>query len=295
MNYTLPRIAREPISERDAVWFEELTEAIDRGRIALLSRQPWSSQVGDTTLSLMSLADAGQDGDSAECKVAIRWLLTQTQELRVDETASVLIAIVRNGYALRAACADTIHRSLNSLLESQNQDGGWSASGRGGAQTPSCGLVTAHVLGALSWFGFRVRQSPVDSAVKFLLTQQDERDTWTGAGQTLVGLQAIGFDMTSLAARRAVRRLKESQNEDGGWGEGESTASRTAWALLGLLAAGEVEGAEARAGAEYLVGTQRGNGAWGEQTHASACFALMAIGRYMKQSASSYATRALVA
>src|SRR5262249_23366852 len=71
MSHTLSRTAREPISERDAAWFEELADAVERGRISLLSRQPWSSQVGDTALSLMSLANAGQDGDSAECKVAI--------------------------------------------------------------------------------------------------------------------------------------------------------------------------------------------------------------------------------
>ena len=78
--------------------------------------------------------------------------------------------------------------------------------------------------------------------------------------------------------RRAVRWLKDVQNADGGWGEscksyddpatagqGESTASQTAWALLGLLAAGEGDSPEVRAGIEYLIGTQDADGGWTEE------------------------------
>ena len=70
--------------------------------------------------------------------------------------------------------------------------------------------------------------------------------------------------------------LLDHQNADGGWGEdlrsykdemwrgrGESTASQTAWAMIGLIAAGEVGDAVHR-GAQWLAETQRADGSWDE-------------------------------
>ena len=68
------------------------------------------------------------------------------------------------------------------------------------------------------------------------------------------------------------------QNSDGGWGEdGESykldyrgyeqapsTASQTAWALLGLMAAGLVEHPAVARGVDYLLRTQQAHGLWDE-------------------------------
>jgi squalene-hopene/tetraprenyl-beta-curcumene cyclase len=123
--------------------------------------------------------------------------------------------------------------------------------------------------------------------VKFILSRQEESGAWFGrwgvnyvygTWQVLVGLAAVNFDMTTPAVRRGVRWLAEVQNADGGWGEscksyddpstagqGESTASQTAWAVLGLLAAGQAESPEVRAGVEYLVGTQTAAGDWDEE------------------------------
>jgi squalene-hopene/tetraprenyl-beta-curcumene cyclase len=147
------------------------------------------------------------------------------------------------------------------------------------------------VLEAFGHFGFRIGQPLVGNAVKFLLARQEECGAWADTGQVLVGLQAVDFDMSSLIVRRAVRQLKESQNEDGGWGDHAksdiaSTAVQTACALIGLLAAGEAESLEARAGAEFLVGTQRATGGWGQEafdwmSHPRSVYVpLMAIGRY---------------
>jgi squalene-hopene/tetraprenyl-beta-curcumene cyclase len=218
-----------------------------------------------------------------------------------DDTSMVLIALARSGHATRASCAGPVHRAIRWLLAMQNRDGGWGAFDRNidkqvlervpfadhnAMLDASCPDITARVLEALSHYGFRVGQPPVDAAVKFILSHQEESGAWFGrwgvnyiygTWQVLVGLRAVGFDMTAPVVRRAVRWLKEAQNEDGGWGEscrsyddlttagqGESTASQTAWALLGLLAAGETDSAEVRAGAEFLVGTQRADGGWTE-------------------------------
>ena len=218
-----------------------------------------------------------------------------------DDTAMVLIALARCDHATREASWGPVHRAINWLLAMQNRDSGWAAFDRdidkqvlervpfadhNAMLDPSCPDITARVLEALSHYGFRVGQPTVDDAITFILARQEESGAWFGrwgvnyiygTWQVLVGLQAIGFDMAASAVRRAVRWLKDVQNEDGGWGEscrsyddptaagqGESTASQTAWALLGLLAAGEADSAEVRAGAEFLVGTQRIGGEWNE-------------------------------
>jgi squalene-hopene/tetraprenyl-beta-curcumene cyclase len=108
--------------------------------------------------------------------------------------------------------------------------------------------------------------------------------------------------------RRAVAWLREVQQPGGGWGEscrsyddpglagqGTPTASQTAWALLALLAAGEADSDEVRAGVEYLVATQQADGNWHEDQFTGTgfpkvfylkyhlyrlYFPLMALGRY---------------
>jgi len=91
----------------------------------------------------------------------------------------------------------------------------------------------------------------------------------------LRGLRAIGEDLSEEYVQRAVGWLLAKQNPDGGWGEGcgsyddpaqagvgRSTPSQTAWALLGLFAAGRTQGQEVERGIRYLVGAQRVDGAW---------------------------------
>ncbi|HUR55108.1 MAG TPA: squalene--hopene cyclase [Gemmataceae bacterium] len=249
-----------------------------------------------------------------------------------DDTSMVLIALARTGHATREACRPAVHRALNWLLAMQNSDGGWAAFDRNinkailekvpfadhnAMLDPSCPDITARVLESLSHYGYRVGQKPVDRAIAFILARQEDDGAWFGrwgvnyvygTWQVLVGLAAVGFDMGVPAVRRGVRWLKESQNADGGWGEsclsyddpttagqGESTPSQTAWAVLGLLAAGECESAEVRAGVEYLIGTQDADGTWTEEPFTGTgfprvfylkyhmypvYFPLMALGRY---------------
>ena len=251
-----------------------------------------------------------------------------------DDTSMVLIALARTGHHLSERCRPAVHRALNWLTAMQNSDGGWAAFDRdidnevltkvpfadhNAMLDPSCPDITARVLESLSHYGWRVGQAPVDHALKFILARQEGNGSWFGrwgvnyiygTWQVLVGLKAIGFDMTRPEVRRAVRWLKDVQNADGGWGEsclsyddpaeagvGPSTASQTAWALLGLLAAGEANSTEVRAGVEYLVGTQDADGGWTEEPFTGTgfprvfylkyhiypvYFPLMALGRYSR-------------
>src|SRR5208283_5036968 len=78
-------------------------------------------------------------------------------------------------------------------------------------------------------------------------------------------------------SQRAVAWLRAVQNPDGGYGEscasyddpelkarGQSTASQTAWALVGLLAAGEISEPAVKQSVGYLLDQQRENGTWAE-------------------------------
>ncbi|MGE0375647.1 MAG: prenyltransferase/squalene oxidase repeat-containing protein, partial [Planctomycetaceae bacterium] len=91
------------------------------------------------------------------------------------------------------------------------------------------------------------------------------------------GLRAIGIPASDPRLRKAAAWLKAYQQPDGGWGEtpesydapelrgqGEPTASQTAWALMGLMAAGEGSTEPVHRGIEYLLRTQREDGTWDE-------------------------------
>jgi squalene-hopene/tetraprenyl-beta-curcumene cyclase len=99
-----------------------------------------------------------------------------------------------------------------------------------------------------------------------------------GTWSVLPGLKAIGEDMQAPYVRRAVAWLVSKQNHDGGWGEfclsydeqqahgaGESTPSQTAWALIALLSAGELETISVLRGINYLLRRQNAEGYWTER------------------------------
>jgi squalene-hopene/tetraprenyl-beta-curcumene cyclase len=184
----------------------------------------------------------------------------------------------------------------------QNSDGGWAAFDRdvdwqvlekvpfadhNAMLDPSCPDITARVLEALGHFGYRRGHPSVDCAVEFLRRTQTADGTWPGrwgvnflygAWQVLQGLRAIDFPIRDPMVRRAAAWLKRVQQPSGAWGEscasyddprlagvGTATASQTAWALLGLIAAGEADSPEAEAGVQWLIDTQQEDGTWEEE------------------------------
>jgi squalene-hopene/tetraprenyl-beta-curcumene cyclase len=100
------------------------------------------------------------------------------------------------------------------------------------------------------------------------------------------------------AVRRAVQWLKLKQNADGGWGESNdtyeagsgapgfpSTAYQSAWALLGVCAAGDAGSDAARRGAEFLMRTQRADGLWSDLSFTAPGFPRVFYLRYHGYSA----------
>src|SRR5208337_1771224 len=114
------------------------------------------------------------------------------------------------------------------------------------------------VLEMMASVGYRTEHPVAKRAIEWLKRNQSPAGGWWGRWginyiygtfSALSGLRAIGVDINEPWIKRAVQWLKSKQNPDGGWGEsplsdkdpawhgrGNSTASQTAWALIGLIA-----------------------------------------------------------
>ncbi|MBF0552076.1 MAG: squalene--hopene cyclase, partial [Deltaproteobacteria bacterium] len=139
-------------------------------------------------------------------------------------------------------------------------------------------------------------------ALKFLGKEQESFGGWYGrwgvnyiygTWSVLMALKQLGEDMSQPSVRKAVAWLKSCQNPDKGWGEscytyndptlagqGASTASQTAWALLGLMAAGEINSFEVQRGIDYLIKTQTAAGGWDEKLYTGTGFPRVFYLRY---------------
>jgi squalene-hopene/tetraprenyl-beta-curcumene cyclase len=219
-----------------------------------------------------------------------------------DDTAMVLMALARSGKVAAPDVAPAVQRGLRWLLSMQNRDGGWAAFDRdinrqlltkvpfadhNAMLDPSCADITGRVLEALGHYGFRAGEPRVDRALAFLRRTQEPAGCWLGrwgvnyiygTWQVLEGLARVGFDLADPMVRRAADWLKAVQQPGGPWGEtcgsyddpslagqGPATASQTAWALLGLMAAGEAASPEVCRGIDYLLAAQGADGNWEEE------------------------------
>lgn len=125
------------------------------------------------------------------------------------------------------------------------------------------------------------------ACLDYLRKEQEKDGSWFGRWGTnyiygtwsvLAALEKAGERPDQPHIRRAVDWLMRVQRPDGGWGEDcdsyfdptkagqgyASTSFQTAWAMLGLMAAGEVDSLEVRLGAEYLIRTQQADGLWND-------------------------------
>lgn len=231
------------------------------------------------------------------------WFFEYSNELYpdVDDTIMVLMALNRVLTPFDREKSAAIRRGLRWVLGMQGKDGGWASFDKDNNKwlftqvpfadhnamiDPSTSDITARVLECLSHFGFTIDDECVAKAIDFLKRDQCPDGSWFGrwgtnyiygTWQTLRGLHTIGEDMRLPYIRRAVAWLKNHQNTDGGWGEslhsyddprykgiGLSTASQTAWAIMGLISAGEVRSPEVARGIQYLLDSQELDGTWDE-------------------------------
>jgi squalene-hopene/tetraprenyl-beta-curcumene cyclase len=218
----------------------------------------------------------------------------------VDDTAFVLMALQRVKHPDRERMETSIRLGLQWLLSMQNKDGGWGAFDRDNDRQLLCNIpfadhnamidpstadVTARVIECLGRFGWPAEHPAIQRGVKFLLKDQCEDGSWFGRwGVNYVygtsgALRAL--ETVSLTAKefcqRAVDWLRAVQKADGSFGEslwsytdpttkgqGNSTASQTAWGLIGLLAGAAPNDPSIQNAVAYLVNQQNSDGSWSE-------------------------------
>jgi squalene-hopene/tetraprenyl-beta-curcumene cyclase len=219
----------------------------------------------------------------------------------VDDTAMVLLAlrqIATDDPEKRDAC---FQRGLKWMMTFQCKDGGWASfdkdctkgvlekvpfADHNAMLDPECADITARILELLGYEGYPVTHPQVLKALQFIRDHQEEDGSWYGrwgvnyiygTWQVLRGLRALNINMNARWLFKARDWLESVQNPDGGWGErcntyddpvfkgkGPSTASQTAWALMGLCAFDDPTRESIRRGIEYLIRTQNADGSWTE-------------------------------
>ncbi len=237
----------------------------------------------------------------------------------VDDTAVVVTALHRGGDPRYKAA---IERAAVWICGMQSKNGGWGAfdadnthyylnhipfADHGALLDPPTVDVSARCLSMLAQLGYGREHPVVARAIQYLKREQEKDGSWYGrwginyiygTWSALAALNAIGEDMEQPYIRRAVRYLKDYQQADGGWGEdgatywkervGEvkgSTPSQTAWALLGLMAAGEVEDPAVKRGVDYLLKAPRDGAKWEEKLMTGVGFPRVFYLRYVGYSA----------
>jgi squalene-hopene/tetraprenyl-beta-curcumene cyclase len=232
----------------------------------------------------------------------------------VDDTAVVGMLLHRNG---NPAHADSIERAREWIIGMQSSDGGWGAfepenthlylnnipfADHGALLDPPTADVTARCVSFLAQIGMSTNDPVLARAMAYLRREQEAEGSWFGRWGTnyiygtwsvLCAFNAAGMGTEDAAVRRAVAWLVSVQRDDGGWGEDEetyrdaphgrykeSTSSQTAWALLGLMAAGEVDHPAVTRGIAYLTTTQGDDGSWRELSYNAVGFPRVFYLRY---------------
>jgi squalene-hopene/tetraprenyl-beta-curcumene cyclase len=199
----------------------------------------------------------------------------------------------------------------------QGRDGGWGAfdadndhhslnhipfADHGALLDPSTADVTARCVSFLAQTGMAADAPPLARALAWLRSQQEPDGSWFGRWGTnyiygtwsvLCALNAAGLGADDPAVARAVAFLVATQREDGGWGEDNesydrapagryhrSTPSQTAWALLGLMAAGQAGHSAVLRGVAWLAAQQGRDGGWQEEPYTAVGFPRVFYLRY---------------
>ncbi len=249
----------------------------------------------------------------------------------VDDTAFVLMALQRVDFPDRNRLEQSIRRGLAWMIAMQNCDGGWGAFDRdndcqiftqvpfadhNAMIDPSSEDVTARVIECLGRFGWNSNHPIVKRAMAYLCREQKSDGSWYGRWGVnyIYGTGGVlrAMEPLELTQREEVQRgldwLRSVQNPDGGYGEtcasyndpaqkakGPSTASQTAWALIGMLAASEPSDPAIERCVRYLLQAQNLDGTWSEDAFTGTgfpcvfylkyhlyrnCFPVYALARY---------------
>jgi squalene-hopene/tetraprenyl-beta-curcumene cyclase len=219
----------------------------------------------------------------------------------VDDSAQVLLALNCVSHPRERNQIDVSQRALDWIFAMQCKNGGWASFDKDNTKMifeyipfadhnamldPPTVDITGRILEMLANYGYTRRDKRVEKAIQFVLKEQEPDGSWFGRwgvnylyGTFLVlrGLEAMGVWNHEPAIQQAAEWIRMVQNADGGWGEtctsyddptlrgiGPSTPSQTAWAVLGLLAAGDTRSDSVAKGIRWLVTKQTEGGTWDE-------------------------------
>ena len=238
----------------------------------------------------------------------------------LDDTAVVVMAMDRAQDILGdQRFQPAIERGREWIRGLQSRNGGWAAfdadneylylnnipfSDHGALLDPPTEDLTGRCVSMLAQLGDQAETSPaLRHALDYIRRTQRSEGSWYGrwgmnyiygTWSVLCALKATGFDADSPMMRKAAEWLVSIQNPDGGWGEdgtsykldyrghepAQSTASQTAWALIGLMAAGATGHPAVRRGVDYLLRTQEPDGFWSEEHYTATGFPRVFYLRY---------------
>jgi squalene-hopene/tetraprenyl-beta-curcumene cyclase len=219
----------------------------------------------------------------------------------VDDTGEVLLGLRAVDNPRERYQYEVTQRAIAWVFAMQCKGGGWASFDKDNDKKifesipfadhnamidPPTVDITGRILEMLASYGYTRRDPRVEKAIKFILKEQEPDGSWFGRwgvnylyGTFLVlrGLQAMEFDSFEPAVQQAAEWIRMVQNTDGGWGEtcgtydnpdlrgtGPSTPSQTAWAILGLLAAGDTRSDSVAKGIRWLIDRQHTGGDWDE-------------------------------
>src|SRR5437667_968157 len=219
----------------------------------------------------------------------------------VDDSAMVCLALSRVEHPNGRYQTESVQRAIDWVLSMQCKDGGWASFDKDNDRMvfqyvpfadhnamldPATVDITGRILECLATYGYDQNHPAVKRALKFIRKQQEPDGSWFGRWgvnyiygtmQVLRGLEAMNVDRNEPMVQQAAEWMRSVQNPDGGWGEtvgsyddpnlrgtGDSTASQTAWAIMGLLAVGDTRSECVARGMAYLLRTQSKDGSWDE-------------------------------
>ena len=227
----------------------------------------------------------------------------------VDDSAMVLLGLSQVNHPNQRYQHESAQRAIDWIFSMQCKNGGWASFDKDNDRMvfqyvpfadhnamldPPTVDITGRVLEMLATYGYTRDDKRVKRAIDFILREQEPDGSWFGRWgvnyiygtmQVLRGLEAMGVDIHEPYVQQAAEWLRMFQNPDGGWGEtcgsyddaatkgiGPSTPSQTAWAVLGLLAAGDTRSESVGRGIAYLLRTQKKDGSWDEPQYTGTGF-----------------------
>jgi squalene-hopene/tetraprenyl-beta-curcumene cyclase len=219
----------------------------------------------------------------------------------VDDSAVILMVLAGAVHDDEAQREFALRAGSNWVIGMQSKDGGFAAfdpdnnsqwlnhlpfADVEASTDPACADLTGRVLEMMAEVGYTADHPVARRAIAWLQRDQNADGSWWGRWgvcyiygtfSALSGLRAMDVSVSEPWIRRAVQWLKSVQNSDGGWGEtcaadrdpglkgkGTSTASQTAWAVIGLLAGEDELNESVIRGVEWLQERQNESGSWDE-------------------------------